>query len=499
MSWSAAFLAGLRSPAAAPRFILEVVEVWREPGSYYRCASHAGLGGDVILSARGVSTQGSTLSPRGWSSTIGSWSVQLQGDLTALRAAITRGTIVQLLCGWVGMQASEFEPIAIGQVRNLRWQGGGWVLDVLDLLSACRQRLDTSRGLHGLFSDLGTSTTLSADYTPGDTEIEVASTTGFARAVGLRGGLRVELDGGEFYLGYTSTATGPTRFSGVTDGVWGTTSAAAPAGTVVQEVALLEGHPLTIIRALLCSRGGGNGPYDLYPEQWGIGLLTELLDHADIDAWTLDALSVEGGYAWSYVQDDPVDGAAAWLSQLLSQAALFLTTRQGRITVRAAQGTRRPLVDCGIEITDADIEAVEGWEAWDQGHDVEYSYVYVQTRTANSGSVSQVIDAETLPQADTLAYVLGDRVVENEVAVAAEVYNRVRESGYEIPARLDLRCKGRRLAELANGDVVLVTTRQARLAYVRAPALVIAVSPAWSAATTQISLLLYPGDDDATG
>lgn len=505
MGWSDAFKAALSARTLAPLYLLEVVSVWEEPGAPYLITSDPRLGGDPLIERGGIQVQGQTVSPRGWSSVIGGFTVRLVGDPSRALQHLTRGTIVELRMGFSGWDPDDFEPIALGQVRNLRGTPPVWSLEVLDLLSALRQRLDTTRGVHMLFSDATSVAELTANYTPGDTSLEVSTTSLFQRETGADGAVLVTpTTGAPFYLTWSGTGTGPTRFTGVsTSGVCGTPAVAAVIGDAVQEVVLLAGHPLDIARKIMCSRGGGNGAYDVFPATWGLGLLDELVDHDDVDQWRDEVVRVASGdYVWQYPQTATVEDAYSWLAGLLAGAGLCLVMRQGRLTIRAAQDTQAPRLHSGITITDADIIGIEEYEAWEQGHSPEYCYVTVASADAAEGTLDAGTEAATLPQAVGASYNLSDRVFDNQSAQTGEVLARVRESALGVPERLVLRCVGLRLAELTALDIVTLTSsrawsrRDGTAGFDGRDVEVDEMTPDYVGGTVRIGLLIYPQSED---
>mgnify|MGYP001582408233 CR=1 FL=1 len=502
MGWSSAFVAGLESRTIAFCYVLEVVQIYNEPGNVWSVGSHPGLGMVTGLGLRGISVQGSTLSARTWSSTIGAFTVELVGDIQELCKNITRGTVVTLRAGFEGMAVYDFERIALGQVRNLRGTAPSWTLECVDLLTLCRVRLQRTFGNPLLFDSIGNTTTLGANYTAGDGTVTVASTASFEREAGGTGAFLVTPSVGDpFYLTYTGTTA--TTFTGCsTTGQMGTTAVNAVATDVVTEVAYLSAHPLNIARRVLVSRDGTNGSWDDYPAAWGLGMDSTMLDHDDIDAYqSLVVVPASGQHNWEYTVHESESDALAWLQAFLARAGLFVTSRQGALTIRGVQHTQTPTYTSGLAITDADIEEIEDYEAWDAtDHPTEYHTVLVNSATG--GTSNPTLEVATLPYESTNTYDLTDRVFANESAVRTEVLGRVLESAQRIPERLGIRCAGLRLAQLAPGDVVPLTTRRTHsrrdgpAGWKEAPAEVIEVSPSWTGGTVRLGLLVYPPTDD---
>jgi hypothetical protein len=515
MAWRTPFVDALTQRTTSIAYILEVVTVYDEPGVAFTVASHPGLGGSercYIGAAPGsprVRVEGAALAARTWQSTIGAFFVGMVGDLGELCQHITRGTVVQLKAGFAGMSAADFEPIAIGQVKNIRGRAPAWTIECHDVVTAFRQRLTADYAVASLFYNVAASTTVSTSWSPGVSTLVVASTTNFDRDTGGTGAIRVTPASPDapFYLTYSGTGTGPVRFTGISAAaVLGTLEVAVAGGVglTVEEVFYLAGHPLDIARRVLVSRTGtaANGPYDVYPEGCGLGLLHTMIDHEDVDRYR-DTVVVasSGSYAWAMAVEEAEEDALAWLSSVfLARAGLFLAVRQGLITVRAAQNTQAATYRTAIEITDDDIAEIVSYEAYDYRHNPEYARVYIAT--GSGGNTSTSSRHATLPARGSLDYDLSDRVWANEAAIQDDAIGRLAESAERIPERLVLRCKGRRLSQLAPGDIVTLTTtrthsrRDGSAGWAGRSVMVEQVACDWEGGTVEIGVLIYPESSD---
>jgi hypothetical protein len=111
-------------------------------------------------------------------------------------------------------------------------------------------------------------------------------------------------------------------------------------------------------------------------------------------------------------------------------------------------------------------------------------------------------DVATLPADFDLTYTL-PAVWSNGTAICTEVHDRVAESFYRVPERMVLACAGLRLAQLAPGDVVDLTTkrfpsrRDGLDGFAGRRVLVDEVSPDWDRGTVRVGLLVYPESEDA--
>jgi hypothetical protein len=510
MAWSSRFISELANPARKPVWIFESLIAGSAPiGTPLRFASAPGLGDYQLLGLRGVRVQGQTLSPSSSTTTVGEFSVDIVGDPTALFTNITRGTVCLVRMGFAGWAESDFEIIALGQVRNMRRATAlSWAVDCRDLFSAARTRLTTTAGQLALFYDLeAAATTMATDaYAVGDADITVADASVFARETGGTGVVRVTpTSGDDFFLLWSAKTATVLTLSESGSEHFATTRAAAGIGQAVQGCAYLKGHPCDVVRRILTS-GSGTGVYDDYPSAWGIGLPDFLFDHEDIETFR-DRVVVpaSGSWEWEIVVTEPKTDGFAWLQDELARAGMFLAMRQGLVTVRAlqAQGSTTYTYHSNLTITDEDIAEVLEWEAFDSDVGEEYAEVEVTTLDASAvteSTTSTSEDPATLPAADTRPFDLGSRVWNNRSAVRTEVVGRVKESATRVPERLRLRLVPLSWAQLAPGDPVFLSTTKiwGRLdggAYDGRGAIVVEVSPDYIVGEVDVSLVVYPQTD----
>lgn len=514
MAWSEAFLAALEAPSRRVRIALQRRDVYDEPGVDITLYSDdISSVASLVLDAQSLRVSGQQLRPRGWTTTIGAFGVDIvtgNGAAAELVAHWTRGTVVALLVGFDDMPPAQFQQVAVGQVWNLRRATGArWTLEVRDLYAALAQRLTTTAEEIALFNDVTAETTLSADYATGDTTLNVSSSSGFVKG-SKNGALLVTPTSGDPFL-LEWSAKGAGTFTVVAGDLMGTTRVAAVAGDTVSEVVYLYGHPLDIVREVLCSTGNGtNGAYDVHAEMWGLAVPDSLLDHDDIDRTRDDLVVVSSGsYLWQLWEGPApsVPDAYAWLTTWMAGGGFFLAVRQGVLTVRAAQLTNsvsdHPTVLSDLWITDNDIVSVESYEMWEAGHAVEYQRLVVTV----SGSVDlegASSELATLPGEHTLTVDLSDRVYTNGLAHQQDVYFRLVEDAQRIPERLVLRCT-LRLAQACIGDVITLDTVACPSralgddGFVHRPALVDMVEPDWLGGTCRIGLLVYPTTEEEFG
>ena len=502
MAWSSEFIdwvSGGRREGGV--WILEVVVSNTEPQATdgYRIASVEGYGDVVAIAAVGPTISGPRLSPVTWSSSIGTIRVPLVGDMAAITQQLTRGTICRLLLGQVGWSvASQFETVAWGQVISLRGSGGRYDLELQDPLRAISQRL--SNTAPELFSGNGATTTLTGAHSELATTITVNSTSGFIMdnngyVIGL-------IQIGSELITYTGkTATTFTLPSTDNRGAFGTTKAAYAGGETVTELAILAGHPLDIARRVILSHPeAGNSEWDDYDSSWGLAVRQSLVDIDDIENFKQKV--VLSTMRWDVAVAGTVDDAGAWLASLLAKGGMFLTTRQGLLTVRGAQlpNTISTPPVSEIEIVEADI--VDGWggilcEAWATEQPTEYAGVSTQSATGTT-TYSETTLA-TLPGASAaVLYDCSDVIWFSEAGNRQDISDRLAIMACRVPEAIQLTCAGMRLAQLTPGDVVYLRSERVgiRFSYTGGTSgrrgMVTQVSPDWARNEVKLRILFYP-------
>ena len=475
MAWSNAFIAALDAPTITPIYRLRTQLVETEPnGGEYVITSAPGYGEDeVLIGAGGPTIQGSRVTPQTWASTIGQFTVPLAGDIGTLLRKVSRGTVVVLEMGFLGWAVADFEIVAFGQVNAIQGADPAWTLTCLDPLAMLRQRLTSFSTRLALFHGVFGATTLTADYTSGAGTINVAATAGFYRQTSGTYAIKITpTTGSAFYL--LATGSTGTTFTGSTDGgfvVWDDTTETyvsavvdAVSGDAVTGAVYLEGHPFDIVRRLLLSTGAGsNGTWDDYPLLWGWGIPEAFVDVDDIGGWKSYVVAVAtGSYTWQVVVEEEITDPLGWLAGLLADAGLYLTTRQGLLTVRSAQlhtsATASPWM-ADEEILDEHITSARFIGLWDPQTSTEYTTTAITTAT---GTLETADALQTLPAASLRTYDVSDRVFSNESQVRSEMAGRLTESSCRVPEAIELVLRGLAWSRLTAGDLPRVTTPRLR-------------------------------------
>lgn len=515
MAWTTRFQAALHDRTTRIRFVLESLDKDFDGAltGGLVLATSPGLGGVGVITHVGTSTSAAEVSPLSWTSTIGAFSVGVVVEQVAgVLGVVRRGQAVMLRAGFAGWTLDEFEPIAIGQVRNVRGSVPNFVIECRDILGLLSARVTTDAGKMSLFHGIGTATTrttLSAGYTAADTTLSVTSDTQLVKqndgSGALNGVVLVSPSSGDpFFLTFTGYGAGPVLTGVSTTGQFGTTAVNAASGSQVYAIPYLDDHPIDAVRRILTSTGtaNGNGAYDWLPETWGYGLPERFVDGDDMTFFRGLSTPASGSDDWDILSATVQENGLSWMQQVLSLGGFFLTMSQGAITCRAAVDPNETATRNSISIDDRDIAAIEDQELFDSSYPAEYGAVTFETGSASTTRTAASL--QTLPAGGTYEYDASGLVFTNEAAWRTEVLDRLEPWATRVPERLVVRCSGRRTALLAPGDVIELTSRlgrgrlpTTRFGYAERRALVSAVSPDWIGGSVRLALRVLPRGDEA--
>jgi hypothetical protein len=446
MSWSPAFVADLgRTPL---RLAWRVVAV----STLLAPTAAAPITGRVLTT--NVRVMGDAVEPVTWNPTWGGFEVEIVTVTMQELTLLAKGTVCQLQLSLD--DGINWQPAALGVLQNVRYQMPRAVMSFGGLGPMLASRYDFGGVSYGLFANIGSTTTTTANYTAGDATVTVTSTADFERETGGSYLIQLSSGGTSFYL--TATGSTGTTFTGCSStGALGTTAANLSSGATVTEIAYIAGHPLDCARKILASTGTGtNGAYDTLPASWGLGLPDALLDHADIGSTRGLINPSSGSFVMAMTSDAAVTDPLAWLLGWLTPIAAWPTVRQGLVTFRAARIPH--LAQYGtppLPLTDATVQAVTSEWYFDSSAKEFYS----ARVTSDTGSTNtNDTPPRTTPAGNRfITEVLG--VFANESAIRSEVLSRTAYWPTRPAEHYTVTCAGLGCWMLAPGDLVEVTTR----------------------------------------
>jgi len=505
MAWSTRFFEQLAGAKLEPRVILEVVNISGAPGG-------SGSLAEVVVGKFSVSPQ--SVTPGSWASTVGGFRCEVQyDDPGPLLQVLRRGSIVRLLMGFGDWDRSLYEPIAAGRVRNVSGLAPTFMIDCLDLFSACVSRPEASdlEALQ-LFAGAGKGDTLSGAYAVDDATVSVSDLSLYEKdTLSVYGAVRITPNTGDpFYLLWSgksgSSGSGTLTVHAPTSDRFGTTRDTADSGNVVEPIAYLEGHPIAIARRVLTSTGQArNGPDDSTPKSWGLGLPHWLLDRPDsIRYESLVTHAAGSGYRWGVLVDSPQQNGWSWLRELLRRGGMFATMRQGSVTIRAAHGVHSAPLDTNVHLEGRDLRGDPAHQWWDVQVPTEHGGIRIYG-TGGTIVYGEADDVATTPALRYQDWDLTEVSWYNVADVCEELRGRLRPWALTVPERATLPVVDRQLAGLAPGDVLRVSDRRIcgrhpeGETWSRQPVWVASVDPGWTRSGPDIQVSAPPPEGSRHG
>ena len=520
MAWTAAFIQELRASTRRIAYRVETLTplVGSTPGTAATFTEEE---------VSGYRELGASVQPGEWRGVIGGCSFILTRDDNAtILAAMKPGVRVQVSATVNGVGP---EIIRLGQVDRVLggMRVGSVTVECLDLVSAMGTRPSASNPENlPLFSEIEDTlavTQVTAGFAHGvDTTLNVLDTSGFSKSSAHDGLLRITPNGGAssgpyWYKWSASTALTFTISSDQAFDTIPDASAALPVGSNVKSIALVVAHPLDLIRQLLVSTGAGtNGAHDVLPALWGYGLDNSLIDHTDIGNQKSYA-SIGGTYAWDFYAEQEVTNAYQWVTESIAVGGFFVTIRQGLITARTAEWPHSGTLS-GIVITDDDIHSFE-IDYYDSDLQVQAGGVRVTALDKvdwNAGTGTPVYTTYSAQKANTgvsgfpaKRWFDYDYPLVRANGIKQDVIEEARDRLFgwatQRAERISMSCKGLRLAQLAVGDLVQVTSSkiQGRLessgaTYSTRKAFVASILPHWDEGMVELELLAPPVEANTT-
>lgn len=514
MAWSNDFLINLGTGSVAPFYTLTWVKTpagtLRQFGGNLRLSSFETQGYANIISIADSMFSGGDLRVRDGTTTPLMFSIAIVGNsqqMTDQLRIIQRGQVVALSVGF-DRDPTTFETVALATIVGISRNGAGWMINCRGLDGSLSSRVTIEAGESTLGWDLA-SDTLAASVAGAATFIDVTDASDFRTDGQGVGAVQITADDGStYYATYTSItagggAGGSDRLNGATVATFGSTHSATANGNTITEVMYTSAHPLKVIRRILTSTGlGTNGPDDILPESWGMGIPTEYVAERDIQQHIDLTQPASGTAAWHWVQPTAIDDPQVAIQQWAGGGGFFVTQHRGDLTARALLRPWLTQSPAHFVLTDDMIvpDSIQ-YEAWDPDFPVEYTRarMYYGDGTFNAdGSDSETdhIPARVF-NGHTMGGIYSDS--SNETAITTEVINRIGHWDIRVPEKLSFQLRGwwpgqASVGETCDLQVTLLVSRDGS-SFVGRRALVTRCSPDWFGATTEIELVVLPVDE----
>ena len=282
MGWKAQFINRLKRGSITPVYRLKFLYIGAfgpPAGDVYISSVDSTVAGKPRILEGSVKVQGTSVIPQSWNVSFGGFQLAITGDIRTFIQYLSRGSFAELQVD-IG---TGYETIGIGALKTIRAEKPIYYLQFADLISSLQASTDTNTVVAGsilprqkniIMAGLGVESTLSANYTLGDTELFVNNIDLFVQETGQNGHVRVTDGSEDFVLSYngkTSTHLTNVSSGAVYPSVKAVSSGASASSAVVKPIAVLPGFPGEILGKILMSTGtGGNGSLDVYPAEFSV-------------------------------------------------------------------------------------------------------------------------------------------------------------------------------------------------------------------------------------
>lgn len=469
MGWSTDFINALSASSITPIYEMEVVQTPIN-GSVKIYSDRGAL---QIVDAR---VDGTSVVPHRWSVSFGSFSVSLAGDITQYTQFLRRGCIAILRCKLDGLTSNE--RLGIGQLDSIRGQRGTYQLRFKDILSAFQSRI--SKTYSGNISQAqffyGTNytTTVSSVFSPGDTTLNVASTTNFDKSSAHNGILYCQPTGGNpFYMRWSAKGATSFTVSGNADHPSSVSAQAMPVGSLITNAVRIKAAPHALFGQIITSTGAGtNGALDLLPASYGSNfpLPHDFFDAIDAQSTNTYIIGDTGtSYAIDFTAFQPISNGLRSIMDIFAEVGQWPVMRQNSFTWRGCFdptgrfGNKPPL---SAHIRDVHIISINSIDFFDPALKavfvaVNMAYNVAGTKAARSNSLTNSLPVAGIKEREFGFYYDAGM---NELNMGVGDRDRMAIWDFYNWAKISLRVS-LRFAVLCAGDFVLLSSRYIRDSY----------------------------------
>jgi len=476
------------------------------------------------IQQNGIRVQGAQVSPRSWSSSVGGFEVdvlpgepwQRKENMFAdpslnLVQKLPRGIWAELKMGFPGWSEDRFQTIASGQLNNITGGPQTYRVQFRDLWSSLRSRPTTSGHNYTLFNLFGKAV---ATGPFAGNDLPVAFVGGFPfekedSGSGTDTGLfKVTQGSSVAYYTYTGIDLVGNQLTGCAFFTGDVITVDSP--DVVTACFYVSDHPIDFVHKLLVSTGVTPAPtsvsFNTLPKTWGYGIPERLVDSENMKLYKTMSSPATGSADWRIWTDSFQPDGLSWIQSVIQSGGYFMTQAQGALSVRCALNmtpvlsSAPALLTDGVTITDEDIMQLVSYEAFDASTPVEYK----TSRFEYDGNVDGTLPAAAQSIEDVLS-VPALRAIERQYPFASlnsgnnllTLRDRMAQWDHRICERFVFECAGWRLAVLAPGDVVnisskVIESRGHDHTIDNQVGIVTQVSPSWQGSSVRIGVVFLP-------
>jgi hypothetical protein len=391
MAWSQQFIDSLDRKAKTISYILKFLP--QSKGYNLSFGEVYSLSTEIKIGSADVTIDSVQITPQRWSVNFGGFRIVLNGDLRpVLNTAFQKGAVAELLMVRDGIR----NRVSIGQLRNIVGGRGVWRLEFVDFLTMMQARLTTKVSESAFWRNAGKTAKVTINYNfSSDPNLYLDDITIFEKETGQDGMIFIEdsVHNATDYWTWSSKTTTSGSAGYLTIASTGNYPSTASHTTIhindkVTSIARLRGRPDYVFARLVMSTGAGTqGPFDDYPESWGMGVEwnPNLFDLQSLNAYYTKAWTTPTGTHEIELLIMQSGGINTFLDAVLKMG-MWPVWRQNELSWRVCQNPNQAnwmtVVD---NISDRDIVSIDSHALYSPAQSAIYSVSTINTYNSTTG------------------------------------------------------------------------------------------------------------------
>jgi len=385
MGWSQQFIDTLDNGSKEIHYALNFLA----PSNDYNLSQGAfvGMNTEIAIGAADVTIDSAQITPQRWSINFGGFTVTINGDLRPLNggSSFKRGAVAELIMIRDGIR----NRVSIGQLRNITGGRGVWRLDFVDFLTMMQTRLTSKFTEVQFWRNAGKTAKVTTNFNfSSSTRLYLDDITHFEKETGQNGMIFVTHTGhgiSDYYTWSSKTTTSaPAGYLTIAStGNYPSTASQTTLQTndPVVSLARLRGRPDYVFARLVMSTGNGTqGPFDDYPQSWGLGVNwnPNLFNLQNLNAYYARNWATATGNHEIELLIDEGGNISTFLNAVLKMG-MWPVWRQNELSWRVCQDPNTASFFAIVDhITDRDIVSIDNHELYASSQSAIYERSTIQ-------------------------------------------------------------------------------------------------------------------------
>lgn len=384
MGWSQQFIDTLDKPSKKITYALKFLS--RSKLYIMSDGQSVGTNTEIAITNADVTIDSVSVTPQRWSVNFGGFSISIKGDLRpVLQSQFKKGAVAELIMIRDGIR----NRVCIGQLRSITGGRGVWNLQFVDFLTMMQGRLTQNISQAAFWYNAGKTAKVTQSFNySSSTRLYLDDISIFEKETGQNGVIFVE-DSQHNVTGYwtwdsKTVTTSPAGYLNIVDvGIYPSESSHdhLQVNDIITSVARLRGRPDYVFARLVMSTGDGTqGPFDDYPESWGLGVQwnPNLFNVQNLNAYYNTNWSISTGTHEIDLKIMESGAIGTFLDAVLSMG-MWPVWRQNELSWRVCQDPNKASYFSVVDhITDRDIISIDSHELYARDQSVVYGTSKIQ-------------------------------------------------------------------------------------------------------------------------